>query len=290
MPDRPENVNRTRQAMRDRDAADHPQKLQNPETRRAENVRPEPNANSSKAGTEQPPATAEQLDTEKEPVRDRLEFPELRGDDWKEIHNRQEGRCALSGDPLNETAELHHVVPAKHNGVRNEETNSFVTDYRRNGVLVNRQYDLDHGESMDEASPHLAAHGGNYNNGAAMPHSSFKYSHGSNRQAHEQWAQKNGQFADQKIWGENSVARQSAQKQNAAVQPTSQGQQKPQKVPEQYSSRLKGSAKSDDTRSNAFGKSETDRTSSKKKLTAENTRKYRSQLTRTSQQKKTIKQ
>lgn len=148
--------------------------------------------------------TAERQTTDK---RKRLEFTGFGSAEWQELYRRQDGQCAVSGDPLNESAEPHHVVPANHNGVRNEETNEFVQNYSQNCVLVNRECSLDQGQGLDDASPHLVAHGGNYRNGAAMTHADFKYSHGSDVAGHREWAAKNGAFVDEKIWPEQRDAR-----------------------------------------------------------------------------------
>lgn len=223
--------------------------------------------------------------------RKRLNFPKLTDDDHRELRSRQQGRCALTGDPLESDPELHHVVPAKHGGVRNGETNAFVKDFRRNGVLINRQ-------------SHIPAHGGNFNNGPAMPHSSFSYSHGSNRKAHKEWAAENGRFADEKIWKDknhsqqNSRPQESKQQTKRSGQGTSKGSATPSKVEAQAQQQGKtpkperaATSRKTSSMSSAFGKGQNDqstKSSRTTKLTKENTRNYKATLQKTDM-KKTIK-
>ncbi len=131
----------------------------------------------------------------------RIEFPQLNREQYQILSQRQDGLCALSGEPLNETVIAHHIVPANHQGTRNEVTNEFVRDLDKNCVLVNEEPELDVGK---EFGAHLRSHGGNFNNGPAATHSAFKYSHGNDTSAHEKWATEQEKFVDKEIWGERS--------------------------------------------------------------------------------------
>lgn len=118
----------------------------------------------------------------------------------RSLIQRQEGLCALTGEPLNETFQLHHVVPAGHGGRRGPEEDAFVSDPFRNGVLLNHSIDLDHSGAVADAGPHIIAHAGSFARGALAPHGSFKYSHGSRKDAHEDWARQGEIFAATRIW------------------------------------------------------------------------------------------
>lgn len=116
----------------------------------------------------------------------------------RELYKRQKGRCAISGEPLDDSYRPHHVVPVSHGGVRNAKTDAFVNDYQRNCVLVN---DLDLEDDSRADGAHIEAHGFNFNGGPAVVHSECEYSHGTpNSPAHRAWAEPNNKFVVQELF------------------------------------------------------------------------------------------
>ena len=127
----------------------------------------------------------------------RVEFKQFDMGDCRDLFERQSGRCAFSGEPLNDSAVLHHVVPAGHGGVRDAETNAFVSDWHRNGVLLNDECELDGGR---ESGAHLHIHGGSFKDGPFATHTAFEHSHGSDVAGHARWAAEGEAFVDARIY------------------------------------------------------------------------------------------
>lgn len=127
----------------------------------------------------------------------RIEFDGFGTPEFLELRERQQGLCAFSGEPLNETAVLHHVIPADHGGARTPETDGFVADWHRNGVLVNDEIDLDAGR---DSGPHIHAHGGSFRDGPFASFSAFEWSHGTDSAAHKAWASHGEQFIESSIF------------------------------------------------------------------------------------------
>lgn len=133
----------------------------------------------------------------------RVEFDGFGQTEFLELRDRQQGLCAFSGDPLNQTAVLHHVVPADHGGARTPETDAFVADWHKNGVLVNDEIDLDIGR---DSGPHIHAHGGSFRDGPFASFSAFEWSHGTDSEAHKAWATHGEHFLEQSIFSNRNTS------------------------------------------------------------------------------------
>lgn len=140
--------------------------------------------------------------------RDGRDF-KLSDEQHKELIQRQKGRCAFTGEKLNEGYVVHHVVPAGQGGARNAKVDAFVRDHRRNAVLVNDEASYGSGRGT---GAHLHVHGGRFHGGACAEHSAFKYSHGGDKKAHARWAKDGETFASREVWKDQQRQQAAARK------------------------------------------------------------------------------
>lgn len=125
-----------------------------------------------------------------------MEFS-VNADSWTKLHTRQQGKCAISGEPLNESAVTHHVVPAPLGRI-SPEAQEFVGDIERNCVLVN---DRDaKGDSRAEGAHLQEAHGDSFSGEFVAEFSEFNWSHGGDIEAHQAWANENAAIANEVVW------------------------------------------------------------------------------------------